>query len=906
MFERPELGGGMCQLMTKRHSRIDVAKWARLSPYRKRLTRCGAESRSQWLLASSACLFFGIAEREQVVANKGSVEKNSTLSYLRRNLATPFFPESVPQVARIYVGLVICSGLIFFFHSVYVASQHPDLAWISLVLLTVLAGNFVFTLPATRGRKQSVSVAMGDFFVFLAILSFGPAVATITAVAEGFTMNLRTRVNGSYKQLFNLSQMALTAFLVSHLFYRIEGRAAPLDPGGDIALFRLLYELGFSAFVYFLLNTGIVSMAMVLTAGESVLRFWRENFTWAWVTQFAGATLAVVTFVYLGEVTLSVILVAPTVLLVYFAYKANLDRIKQTQSHLERTRELLTEKTQAEEALQRAKEELEVRVAQRTSDLSRANRYLTKEIGDRIQADEALAAEKDRLAVTLRSIGDGVITTDTSGKVDLVNGEAETLTGWTQDAAQNRPLTEVFRIVDSRTGRVLRDIARKVLRSGTMVSPRSETTSLVPKEGSERFISHSASPILGKTGRIVGAVLVFRDVSYQKRMEEELLKAQKMESLGLLAGGIAHDFNNFLAAVLLKSQMGLRVIDQGRSPTQYLRSIEDVAREACDVTQQLLTFAKGGAPIKKTASIRNLLLEARKFSLRSTDVRFKFDVTEDLWGAEFDRGQMNQVINNLVMNGEQAMPGGGTLVIQAHNHQIHEFDFEFELPPGNYIRISVKDEGVGISAENLKRIFEPYFTTKPEGHGLGLASVYSIINRHGGRISAKSEVGKGTTFTFCLPATGETAVSEPEDATPALIKGSGRVLVMDDDPLLQECAGELLQELGYDVDVVSDGQEAVELYKREARLQRPFDVVILDLLVRDGMGGKDAIKRLLEIDPHVNAIVSSGYSSDTVMANPQKYGFSAVLNKPFTMEKLASVLDQAMAGSSSEARRHAV
>ncbi len=840
------------------------------------------------------------------MANNGAVNKNSALSYLQRYVGTPFFPQSVPHTARIYIGLVICFGLIFFFHSVFVASQHPDLAWISLVLLTMLASNFVFTLPATRGRKQSVSVAMGDFFVFLAILSFGPAVATITAVAEGFTMNLRTRVVGSYKQLFNLSQMALTAFLVSHFFYLIEGRVAPLQPGGDIALFSLLYKLTFCAFVYFLLNTGIVSMAMVLTAGESVLRFWRENFTWAWVTQFAGATLAVVTFVYLGEVTLSVILVAPVVLLVYFAYKANLDRIKQTQSHLERTRELLTEKTQAEEALQRAKEELEVRVAQRTSDLSRANRYLTKEIGDRIQAEEALAAEKDRLAVTLRSIGDGVITTDTSGNVDLVNAEAERLTGWTQDSARSMPLAEVFRIVDSRTGRALRDIARKVLRTGKMVSPRSESISLVPREGSERSISHSASPILGKTGRIVGAVLVFRDVSDQKRMEEELLKAQKMESLGLLAGGIAHDFNNFLAAVLLKSQMGLRRIDQGRNPAQYLRSIEDVAREACDVTQQLLTFAKGGAPIKKAASIRNLLLEARKFSLRSTDVRFKFDVAEDLWAAEFDRGQMNQVINNLVVNGEQAMPGGGTLVIRAHNHQIHEFDFEFELPPGDYIRISVKDEGVGISTENLKRVFEPYFTTKPDGHGLGLAGVYSIINRHEGRISAKSEVGKGTTFAFCLPATGAPAESEPEDVSPTLIKGSGRVLVMDDDPLLQECAEELLQELGYDVVVASDGLEAVELYKREARLQRRFDAVILDLLVRDGMGGKAAIKKLLQIDPHVNAIVSSGYSSDTVMANPKEHGFNAVLNKPFTMEKLASVLDQAMEGSSNASRRHAV
>ncbi len=847
-----------------------------------------------------------MAERGQVVANIGTLNKSSILSYLHRNVRTPFFPESVPHPARIYIGLVICSGLIPFFYSVFVASRHPELGWISLVLLTVLASNFVFTLPATRGRKQSVSVAMGDFFVFLAILSYGPAVATITAVAEGFTMNLRTRVVGSYKQLFNLSQMALTAFLVAHIFYRFEGRLEPLEPGGDVDLVTLLCELGFCALIYFLLNTGIVSGAMVLTAGESVLRFWRENFTWAWVTQFAGATLATLTFVFLGQATFSVILVAPTVLLVYFAYKANLDRIKQTQSHLERTRELLREKTQAEEAVQRAKEGLEIRVAQRTADLSRANRYLTKEIGDRIRAEEALAAEKDRLAVTLRSIGDGVITTDTSGEVDLVNAEAERLTGWTQEAARGRPLSEVFRIVDSRTGRALRDIARKVLRTGKMVSPRSESIVLVPKEGSERFISHGASPIFGKTGRIVGAVLVFGDVTDRKRMEEELLKAQKMESLGLLAGGIAHDFNNFLAAVLLKSQMGLRVMEQGRNPAQYFRSIEDVARDACDVTQQLLTFAKGGAPIKKAASIRNLLLGARKFSLRSTDVRFKFDVAEALWGAEFDRGQINQVINNLVMNGEQAMPRGGTLVIRAHNHQIQELDLDFELPPGDNIKISVEDEGVGISTENLKRLFEPYFTTKPDGHGLGLASVYSIINRHGGRISAKSEVDKGTTFAFYLPATGEPAESEPEDVTPALIRGSGRVLVMDDDPLLQECAGELLHELGYDVVVVSDGLEAVEVYKREARLQRPFDAVILDLLVRDGMGGKEAMRKLLEIDPHVKAIVSSGYSSDTVMANPEKHGFSAVLNKPFTMEKLASVLDQATAGSSNATRRHAV
>ena len=252
------------------------------------------------------------------------------------------------------------------------------------------------------------------------------------------------------------------------------------------------------------------------------------------------------------------------------------------------------------------------------------------------------------------------------------------------------------------------------------------------------------------------------------------------------------------------------------------------------------------------------------------------------------------------------MPGGGTLLIRAHNHQVDEFYLEFELSAGNYIRISVQDEGVGISAENLARVFEPYFTTKPDGHGLGLAGVYSIINRHGGRISVKSEVGKGTTFSFCLPAAAESAATEPEETAAALIKGSGRILVMDDDPLLQECAGELLQELGYDVVVVADGLEALNVYKQEAHHNRPFNAVILDLLVREGMGGKDTMRMLREFDPDVKAIVSSGYSSDTVMANPEKHGFSAVLNKPFTMEKLASVLDQATDGSSKAARRHAV
>ncbi|UCF36043.1 MAG: response regulator [Acidobacteriota bacterium] len=812
--------------------------------------------------------------------------RRSRLDVMRELL----FPASGSQGTKVLICCAILLGIGTLAYSLYGAVDQFGVRWLPVIFLSVLSSNFTFTLPTTREDGQSISVAMGDVFVFLAIILFGPEVASLTAAAEGLTLNLRAKVAAGYKQLFNVSIPTVAAYSAGLVFYLLADVEAPLGVDHQTSLYMLLFQLGLSALLYFALNTGFISLAMLLRSGGSLYQIWKENFVWTWVTQAGGVFVVALTFHFLGDALLAVILVAPTILLLFFAYKVNVDRIRQTQLHLKETRTLLAEKTRAEEALQQAKEELELRVAQRTADLSRANEQLVREIEERIQAEEALAAEKDRLAVTLRSIGDGVITADIQGRVVLLNKAAEIMTGWGIRDARGRQLEDVFRIFDRRSGALVSGTAQRVLETGKASLHQGLTLRLVSADRKERLVSHSVSPIVGKSGRAVGVVLVFRDITVQKRMEDELLKAQKLESLGLLAGGIAHDFNNILAAILMKSQMGLRALDRGATVGEYLGSISDAAKEASDLTQQLLTFAKGGAPIKKQASIRSLLMDSTRFSLRGSEVRCDFEIQENLWAADFDSSQINQVMNNLVINAEQAMPNGGSLRIKAWNVCLESDDQALKLKGGDYVCVAVQDQGIGIRPENLKRVFEPYFTTKPNGHGLGLASVYSIIKRHGGAMTVESELGKGTEFKFLLPAVRRAVINE-EPALDVCLTGSGRVLVMDDDPMIQECAMELLAELGYESVVVADGDAACREFEKAAHSNQLYDAVILDLTIPGGMGGKDAIAKLREYNPRLKAIVSSGYSVDPVMARPAEYGFDAVLRKPFTIESLATVLN---------------
>jgi PAS domain S-box-containing protein len=516
------------------------------------------------------------------------------------------------------------------------------------------------------------------------------------------------------------------------------------------------------------------------------------------------------------------------------------------------------------------------------------------DITNRKRAEAALAAEKERLNVTLRSIGDGVITTDAEGNIVLINKIAEAITGWTEEEAVGKPLDQVYHVIDEKTRARCESAVEEVLETsetGGLVNH----TILVARDSTERIITHSGAPIRDKNSNMIGVVLVFRDVTEKRKMEEELLKATKLESVGILAGGIAHDFNNILTTIRSNISLAKLEVDSKGEVFELLTEAEKASLRAKDLTQQLLTFSKGGAPIKKAASISELIRESTSFALRGSKVRCEFSLPDDLWPVEVDEGQVSQVIQNLIINADQAMPQGGRVNVSAENMMIGA-DHGLPLKAGRYVKLSIADQGIGIPAAHLQKIFDPYFTTKQKGSGLGLATTYSIIKKHDGHITVASELGAGTTFTIFLPASQKESLPKKAVEEKPLV-GQGKILIMDDEEGIRKTIGRTLRRIGYEVDFAEDGAEAIERYKKAQGAGQPFDAVIMDLTIPGGMGGKETIKELIQIDPQVKAIVSSGYSSESGMADLKQYGFRDLLCKPYTIQELSQTLHRVMNGN---------
>jgi len=501
--------------------------------------------------------------------------------------------------------------------------------------------------------------------------------------------------------------------------------------------------------------------------------------------------------------------------------------------------------------------------------------------------EKKLKENEQLLATTLRSIGDAVITTDVNGSVTFMNPVAESLTGWRQKDAVRRPLKDVFNIIDEHTGEQIEDPVTRVLRDGVAVGLANNTV-LIARDGTKRSIDDSGAPIKDCKGNIMGVVLVFRDITEKRRAERELLKADKLESLGVLSGGIAHDFNNILTSILGNISIAKMFAKPGDKIFERLEEAENDCVRARVLTQKILTFSRGGAPIMKTAFISELLRDSASFALSGSNVRCEFSIPDDLWRIEVDEGQIAQAISNLIINASQAMPGGGVINLLAENIVVDEKQ-GIPLNNGGYVKISVTDHGIGIPKEHFQQIFDPYYTTKRGGSGLGLAIAYSIVKRHNGYIDVKSIPGKETTFSIYLPASPKEALAEKESGE-KIRGGKGKILVMDDEKMIRDVVGDMLGILGYEAEFAKDGAEAVELYKKAEQSVRPFDAVIMDLTVPGGMGGKEAVRKLAEIDPEVKAIVSSGYSDDPVMADFRKYGFSNVVAKPYNIKELGDAL----------------
>ncbi|MBM4353911.1 MAG: PAS domain S-box protein [Deltaproteobacteria bacterium] len=527
-------------------------------------------------------------------------------------------------------------------------------------------------------------------------------------------------------------------------------------------------------------------------------------------------------------------------------------------------------------------------IESRDAEVRGANEALQAEVMQRRQAQEALFHEKELLSVTLRSIGDGVVSTDAQGRVTFINRVAETLTGWTEREAAGRPLDAVMHLVHEETGALVENPATRVLDTGT-VSGLANHTILVARDGTRRAIADSGAPIRAEDGEISGAVLVFRDVTEERKVEAEMTRIQKLQTVQVLAAGIAHDFNNLLSAILGFVSLARHSLPAGGEASDgRLQKAEAAVARARDLTLQLLTFTSGGEPVRGTATLDSILREAAAFALRGADTRCDFDIEDNLWPTNVDAGQIGQVVQNLVLNADQASNEGGTILVAARNRLLTSTS-PLPLPTGKYVEVSVTDHGIGIPAENLPRIFDPFFTTKSKGSGLGLAVCFSIIKKHEGHIEVESAVGRGSVFRFWLHAShGERNVEMP--VLGKLPLGSGRVLVMDDEEAIREVARDMLNILGYDPDVSCDGAQTIELYRRALQEDRPYHVVILDLTIPGGMGGKDTLRELQKINPDVRAIVSTGYSSDPVLSNPLEYGFAAFVRKPYDIGALAMVM----------------
>lgn len=411
------------------------------------------------------------------------------------------------------------------------------------------------------------------------------------------------------------------------------------------------------------------------------------------------------------------------------------------------------------------------------------------------------------------------------------------------------------------------------------------------------------SLLLDNTNHPIGITGVTRDVTERKKFEEEkqrleaqLLRSQKLEAVGNLAGGIAHDFNNILTTILGNITLTKQLLPSSQQHPSYLSYLERAERAALHakhLTHQLLTFSKGGDPIKQPVPLHELIKESSELALSGSSLVCQTWAAPNLWLIDADPEQINQVMQNLLMNATHAMPHGGSITIRAENIQLSNPDHRSALPlsPGPYVKVTITDEGIGIAEDHLPKIFEPYFTTKPGGHGLGLASTYAIIKKHAGHVSVHSKVGKGTTFTLYFPASPK-ALKPPELLNLGIRRGQGHLLVMDDEESIRMMAREMLSHCGYQVMLAKDGEEALTLYQQAMDTHTSFSLVILDLTVPGKLGGLGTLARLRQLDPQVKALVSSGYSNDPIMANYASHGFVGVITKPYSLIELSNMVHQ--------------
>ncbi|MCD4785097.1 MAG: response regulator [Candidatus Eremiobacteraeota bacterium] len=506
-----------------------------------------------------------------------------------------------------------------------------------------------------------------------------------------------------------------------------------------------------------------------------------------------------------------------------------------------------------------------------------------KLIEEKKKAEESLRESEERFRLLFEQSNDAIFIQSLDGKIVNVNQRACEMLKMEEAELID---TCIFDLCLPEERKFYEKKFHEIREKGDVISE-----SQLSRKDSESVSVEISSRIVNGKRHVVQSIM--RDITIRRKMERELAKVEKLESLGVLAGGIAHDFNNVLSGIIGNISIAKLDVEPEDALNEYLNEATKASLRAKNLVQQLLVFSRGGEPIRKICNIEELLRESAKFSLIGSNIKVEFIFSPDFWAVEIDEGQIRQVISNIVLNAQQSMPGGGIVKVEVANKLIESGGI-LPLDPGKYVEIIIQDKGIGIQEKNLTKVFDPYFTTKKKGNGLGLTTCYSIIRKHGGYITVESELDVGTAFHIYIPASGEKVILKRKSQPMILKSGQGRVLVMDDEEVIIKVLDKMLVHLGYEADFTNNGFEAINKYRMARDEGNPFDMVIMDLTIPGGMGGKDAIKEILKIDPNIRAIVSSGYSNDPIMANFREYGFRACLAKPYKIGELEEVLQAVM------------
>jgi PAS domain S-box-containing protein len=556
-----------------------------------------------------------------------------------------------------------------------------------------------------------------------------------------------------------------------------------------------------------------------------------------------------------------------------------------TNQMIESVSREMAERRRAEQALEKARNGLEVRVEERTLELTRANALLKQEVSERKRAEEALRDSEKRYRALFENSRDAIYSSSREGRFIDVNQSFLELFGYTREEIARLDARDIYVDPNGRAKFQQEIEAKEAVRDYEVTFRK--------KDGVAMDCLITASIRQAKDGTILGYQGIIRDITERKRLEAQLQQALKMEAIGTLAGGIAHDFNNLLMGIQGNVSLMLMDLDPSHLHTDRLRNIEKQVRSGASLTSHLLGYARKGRYEVKPLNLRDLISETLDtFGRTRREIAIHREIAPDLFSVEADGGQIEQVLFNLCVNAADAMPGGGDLILKASNITHRDMTGKLYDPkPGNYVKLTVVDTGTGMDKKTAERIFDPFFTTKERGRGtgLGLASAYGIIKGHGGYIDVDSKEGKGTTFTIYLPASDK-EIEEPARAFERFATGSEKVLLVDDEADIRQVGRELLEAMGYEVLLARDGKEAIEIYRQNSG---DIDVVLLDM-VMPNMGGGETYDRMKEINAEVKVLLSSGYSIDGEAREILERGCDGFIQKPFDLRQLSGKIREVL------------